>query len=297
MDASPSKKEMNKQRRSKKVLQIVSISLTVATLIIALIYGSELVEKADFSLSDIGLVPLTLSLLSYVFFYATLSFHWLRSCRLVSGDDISSRQWLAFFASQPYKYLPTSLFTFSFRAKYARKLGMPVKSSSFAQLLENIGILSGGFLIAGILLMIVNDQVLLVLGLGIVAGVIYRFIPNDINNLIPSKKTNPKKIISKADIVKNIALTSFAWFLAGLSFYFLNKSIGIEIEVIKAIAANAMAYSLGILAIFAPGGIGVREGVFAYFSISGAGIIAWRLVTLLVDLALGTVAVHQINKK
>lgn len=297
MDASPSKKEMNKQRRSKKVLQIVSISLTVATLILALIYGSELVEKADFSLSDIRLAPLTLSLLSYVFFYAILSFHWLRSCRLVSGDEISSRQWLAFFASQPYKYLPTSLFTFSFRAKYARKLGMSVKSSSFAQLLENIGILTGGFLTAGLLLMIVKDQVLLVLGLGIVAGVIYKLIPNDINNLFPSKTANPKKLISKEDIVKNIALTSIAWLLAGLSFYFLNKAIGIEVEAIKAIAANSIAYCLGILAIFAPGGIGVREGVFAYFSISSAGIIAWRLATLFIDLVLGAVAVLQINKR
>lgn len=54
----------------------------------------------------------------------------------------------------------------------------------------------------------------------------------------------------------------FAWVLYGISFWCLLKGIGLDHPPFwSMVAASSAAYLIGFLAIFAPGGLGVREGV------------------------------------
>ncbi|HSX27208.1 MAG TPA: lysylphosphatidylglycerol synthase domain-containing protein [Patescibacteria group bacterium] len=244
---------------------------------------------------DLGILlnkPLhiVLSILCFLAFYGLLSLHWMQISDKYEKFP-QSHQWLAFFASQPYKYLPSSVFTFSSRAVYAKKLGLPMKQSSAVQLIENFNILSAGFCIA-LLFLIYHASAFL----GTFAGLLFLlglfavcFVP-----VFKLPKTAIK--ISGRDWAKLFILPLAGWLIAGLAFYLIVLATGQQIEFASAVATNAMAVALGILAIFAPGGIGVRELVYNKFSVGNAGIILWRLLTLVIDIAVGLVAIYAINR-
>jgi uncharacterized membrane protein YbhN (UPF0104 family) len=231
------------------------------------------------------------SAVCFMLFYGLMSVHWKRICdNYVKFPQ--QQQWLAFFASQPYKYLPSSLFSFSSRAVYAQKLGLPLKQSSLVQIIENLNILLGGFTLAVILLAYVASPHLgiLISALGILALAAARRIP-----LVRVPKTAYK--IAGNHWVELFYLSITAWFFAGLAFYFMVLASGTTVSLVSAIAANALAMGLGIIAIFAPGGIGVREFVYSKFSISSTGIIMWRLWTIFIDVVVGLVAILLINRR
>jgi len=58
-----------------------------------------------------------------------------------------------------------------------------------------------------------------------------------------------------------IALHTGIWCIYGLSFWLFVIGLGLDVEVRMAIPVFAAAYLLGYLALFAPAGIGIREGV------------------------------------
>lgn len=62
------------------------------------------------------------------------------------------------------------------------------------------------------------------------------------------------------------------------------------------IAANSIAFSLSILAVFAPGGIGVREAVYSFFSIAAVTVISWRILVFVMDFLVGIVSIFLIKK-
>lgn len=90
----------------------------------------------------------------------------------------------------------------------------------------------------------------------------------------------------------------FCWLVYGLSFWVLLISISnnSEVPVIPSIGAFIIAYQLGYLAFFAPGGIGVREIVlttilFPYLGPIAAGIsIAARIWNMITEIIAATIA-------
>jgi uncharacterized membrane protein YbhN (UPF0104 family) len=75
----------------------------------------------------------------------------------------------------------------------------------------------------------------------------------------------------------------------------VNYSLGLDIDPRLAISANAAGYAVSILAVFAPGGLGVREFTLYLFSVQNPAILLWRLITLAGDLLLGFGAVAYIR--
>ncbi|MGI9626206.1 MAG: lysylphosphatidylglycerol synthase domain-containing protein [Longimicrobiales bacterium] len=55
------------------------------------------------------------------------------------------------------------------------------------------------------------------------------------------------------------------WIVLGLAFFALMKGIGVDTSLTLAVTAFAAAYLLGYLTLFAPAGIGVREGFLVVF--------------------------------
>lgn len=276
----------------KKLFHFLNIILTVGTFVFAYIYGSHLLKEISFTTLEINAWPVVGSFLLFLIFYGLLSLHWMLICEEV-GKKNSKNQVFAFFASQPYKYLPTSLFTFSFRAKYAKDLGLGLKLSSLAQLVENFDILLSGALIAvlfylqysfpGIGLFVTLTTILLLTILYII----------NTNVKIPFLKIK----ISTRSASKYISLVSLAWVISGLSFYLLGQAFGLDIGLFRSIASNAGAFISGIVAFFAPGGIGIRELVFAAFGIQSLMIVLWRLLTFIVDIIVGLIAILYIKFK
>jgi uncharacterized membrane protein YbhN (UPF0104 family) len=112
--------------------------------------------------------------------------------------------------------------------------------------------------------------------------------------------------LSLPDMVRVQGLTLLASVLMGLSALLGSRGIGFSVDPREAIAVSVgfiFADTVGFLAFFAPGGLGVREGVF-YFLLAefGAGSLAlllpivMRLISMLVDAILGLAGLFTLRK-
>lgn len=80
------------------------------------------------------------------------------------------------------------------------------------------------------------------------------------------KRTQIKVSLSLFTIVSFIFFYAIVWGLCGSAFFLLTKSVAeIDIKLLPLfIGFFASSYVVGYIALFAPGGLGVREGVLAY---------------------------------
>lgn len=278
---------LNKQN----IFKFFSVLLTIGAIYFGFRYLGDIYSEIKGQDIETDFVFIVLSVLFFFLFYSLLSIHWNRVSKTFNHN--SNKQYLAFYASQPYKYLPTSLFTFSFRAKYSKDLGMSVKKSSLAQLLENINMLSSGMVVGAMFYLSYVGYYFASAIIVILALVGYHLLPRSIEFSIKSKTLK----INKKNELFNLLLTTLAWVASGISFYLLSMGLGVSTGIVEALSANALAYTLGIVAFFAPGGIGIREWVFSLFSISSAVVLGWRIMTFLADLVLGFVGILLIYRQ
>lgn len=271
--------------------RIISMFLTVGVFCFAFVYGKELLANADMTgLQDRGYL-LVLAFILFALSYVLSSWHWLRVCKTVNSTATNNIQMLSFFASQPYKYLPTSIFSFSYRAKFAKELGLSIKDSSVTQFIENINLIGASIGTATLFYITSNYFVygLILTGvLCIVAILIY-----EQNVVIKIPKTN--RNIHLRIIIPNFALMMCSWVVAGTAFLMVNFAFGLSVNPLLIISANAAAQAASILAVFAPGGIGVRELTLSLFAASNSAIVMWRMITFAADMLLGFGAVIVIG--
>ena len=80
-----------------------------------------------------------------------------------------------------------------------------------------------------------------------------------------------------------MGLYAVGWVLQGGAFWLLAQSIGLPLSALGGIPAYSAAYLLGYVAVFAPAGLGVREGFLILFlgPILGAGAAALAVVARL----------------
>jgi glycosyltransferase 2 family protein len=277
----------------KKLSQILSLIVTILLLVFAFNYISDIAQQADFESLSLNwfalIVALSLFALSYCFF----AVNWLASARLLQRDA-HTRQALVFFASQPYKYLPSSLFIFSSRALYGKKMGLTIKQASVAQVFENTSLFTANFVLFGVLYLAKLNLVYGITAIGILTIVVtYLATRQSIEFQLKGKRltVDPSKLA-------NMFMVAFiGWLVFGLAFVSLHWALGLQIEWLNVMAANTIAFSLGMLAIIAPGGIGVREVVYSYFMISSAAIIYWRILVFIVDMLVGGIAMLYLKTK
>jgi len=171
------------------------------------------------------------------------------------------------------KYIPGKLWTILGRAGYvAKRYGYSAKELSFISLdaqfisiwvalvIGSVGlIVLDGFTIygLGISLMFVG------LTLAIFTNIFHRGLSKLIRLLVKKDLDIPRLNFLKA--VKVIPWFFLIWLFWSLSFYFLIKTVSKEDVVLITGSGFALAGSLGIVAVIAPGGIGVREGFLTFF--------------------------------
>jgi len=86
-------------------------------------------------------------------------------------------------------------------------------------------------------------------------------------------------------------------FFNGVCFYLICQSLSLsQVSLVFAVASNALAFLIGLFAMFAPGGIGVREGGFVLFLAPTIGFenalvaaLLWRFVQVSVEILCATV--------
>jgi len=282
---------MNK-KLIKILLGILQTILTVSVVVLLVVKAHSLRSQVLFTSSPGNIVLVSISALLFVLFYLVMSYHWLIAVRIFKPDT-NRRLLLSFYASQPYKYLPTSLFTFSFRSKFAKDQGLAVGDSAKAQLIENGNMIASGLLSAGLALVWIYNWLLGLITICLVAGVLYGVYKSSRELSITLGRNHFK--LQPKKVVPLVVLAVIGWSVAGVALWVLSLATTGSVGVLQSIGANSLAFSASILAVFAPGGVGVREVIYAHFGIALTVIVMWRLLTLGLDILLGFSAVAKIS--
>ncbi len=271
-----------------KIIKIVAINAVFVLFLYYVIrrFKDFTINPAEFL--TFASLPLIGSILAFCLFYFLLSFAWVKVCALYT-PEVSFSLSTTFFASQLFKYLPTSIFSFSSRVGFSKRLGFSVKDGIRAVLLENMFLISSSVLIFLAFGKQYFLSILLLLCI-VLAFVIYKKYHERMLRVRFIAAILPQKVISTKEYITLWSLYLLAWICAGAALLLLATAMGFQhLDSVNYIAFQALSYTLSILAVFSPGGIGVREFVLLMSTVPEKVILYWRLLTFGLDLVLGSI--------
>jgi glycosyltransferase 2 family protein len=167
------------------------------------------------------------------------------------------------------KYIPGKVLVVLGRAAYiSNKYSVSLTVTTGASLLTQLITLWTGLLLGLLVIFGVNIgfhvNLLIIISLIVLStpilypGILYK-IAFLINKLLKKNIYFPS--VALIDLVKTIPSFILTWLLWGFGFYFLSLSAFPDNTDIRIALAFPLAATLGIIALVAPGGIGVREGL------------------------------------
>ncbi|MBR0483295.1 MAG: flippase-like domain-containing protein [Oscillospiraceae bacterium] len=254
----------------KKLIQVIKI---VFFLLVIYFLGSyfldnwEKIKEIDW---NIDAFSLTVSFLLYFAYIVTLASLWhfitkLNQCSIRHFDAV-----IAYLYSIPGKYIPGKVFMLAARCPAYEKEGKPLRKITVCFLLENACTLLGAaFLFLISLFFFPNDllenykylTVLLIIAFFIcINPKIINFFLGIIGKIAKKDMLIP---VTYPDMLKTVLLFIANWLVAGSGFYML-------VHAVYPVPASQWLYIggiyglstiIGILALFAPSGLGVREGI------------------------------------
>ncbi len=278
-----------------KLTKIVVYNLFfVGTLYFAL--KSIDISSVEIRLPD-SVTYLILSVFFFFLFYLLLSLAWSLILDTYSEKRSGYTSVLSFLAGQVYKYLPSSLFGISFRILYSKKLGFSVGDSIRASLFENLLLIYTSF---WIFLSFYYSYILFLAGLIIylIGLLILKKGKKIFSNLPIIKKIIVFQKFSYSKLISAYFLQSLGWLVAGLALFvyqlgFQNNNA----DIVSTISAQSVSYTVSILAVFAPGGLGIKEYFLNNAGITALIVINWRLLTVAMDIIISSISIIFIYKK
>lgn len=264
---------------------------------------------------ELDYLALAFALLALVATYVLAMFAWHRSINALSGGAKLrvSQSLAAVNSSNLTKYLPGKVWSYAFQLYWLSGAGFSKALVTYVNIV-NLAVSIVTTLIAGVALLLVDPgklgfqatlAALLAIVLADVLGVkfhapLFRFGLALLGRLFKRKLSYfepPARVWFELH-----ALHLLAAFAFGLAAYLTAIGIGYSLPLARAplvMASLLIADLVGFVAIFVPGGLGVREG-FMYMMLGGAASgslaltlpLAIRMLNMLVDLGLGGVALH-----
>ena len=274
----------------RHLTRAASVLATGLLLLFAYRYISDLLDDDPFADATVDWPLLVLSGLLFVVFYVLVSFNWIEAVRIVQrGAD--GRQFLVFMASQPFKYMPSSIFIFSSRAVFAKRLGVSLKDSSIAQLLENVALVVANVALFVVFTALAWNRALGVASLAAVIVVVALAWVGPASIRVRIARASIDVDIPTRSLVRMFVLCFVGWAIAAGAFVVLHEALSIDsYDALDLMAANTIAFVASMLAVFAPGGIGVREFVFTQYGVAALPVLTWRVVVFVVDMIVGVIA-------
>jgi uncharacterized membrane protein YbhN (UPF0104 family) len=240
-----------------------------------MVWGSwNQLKGASFSF---GVLPLILSTFIFAFSYFIQVWAWyLITLRLkiALSPSQSVRAW---FYSQLGKYLPGKIWILLGRISYYESRGKSKKSTSVALYFEMVTVLmAGGFIFLGSLIFFGEIWpfyswrqsgwliLLFLLGLVFLHPSVLQKILNCV--LIRLNREAISLSISYLDVLWILFICIVAWMVGGIGFYlFVDSVYAVSSKYVLFLTGGlAISSILGLVAIFAPSGLGVREGALAF---------------------------------
>jgi uncharacterized membrane protein YbhN (UPF0104 family) len=222
--------------------------------------------------------PLLLSTFIFVLSYFIQIWAWYL-ITLKLGIAISLSETLgSWFYSQLGKYLPGKVWLLLARFYFYESKGKSKKAISIALYLEMVTLIVAGGLIFLVALLFFKEVGPFYSGKQfwylVLLLILFAFIflhPQVLQKilnwaLVPFKREPLFLSISYSDVLWILSVCILSWVIGGISFYlFIDSVYPVSSETILFLT-GALAFSsiLGIVAIFAPSGLGVREGTLVY---------------------------------
>lgn len=212
--------------------------------------------------------------------------------------------------SQLGKFIPGGIWQYVARFSNYKENGINTKNSAKAFVYENIWLIFGSFLVSIFYLFISKPDILLdqfhisisfswqtiIACIALALWVIVLFA----SELFYRANT---EIFSVKKVVWNFISQTLMWTVYGISFFVLMNHAKSANDLVFTIGAFGLSFLAGYIAIFAPGGIGVREATALYlftalFSNSAIGIyiLVHRFIYTLVDLLFAGIAMIIIRR-
>lgn len=246
----------------------------------------EAVRTSGWTLSG-GWVAASLGLLLLAYLYSAALWGWM--VRELGGPEVGVLASVRlFFTANLGRYLPGKVWPLVGVAALAQREGVRPSTATLAALLGQAFSLGGSLLVGG---------ALLGAGAGIpwLGGVgwwgwigVGLFLLTLTYPPLLGWLTSWGLRLFKAPALKGFrpdpafgirwtTLYALSWALQGLAFWVLAQGMGLPLPVLGGVGAYALAYLLGYLAVFAPAGLGVREGFLIRFLEPTLGMHAWAL--------------------
>jgi uncharacterized membrane protein YbhN (UPF0104 family) len=232
------------------------------------------VKDTPFSLQ---LLPFILSTVVFVFSYFIQIAAWYLitlKLKIVLSPSETLKIWLY---SQLGKYLPGKIWLFLSRFHFYESKGQSRKVVSVAIYLEVVTmIVAAGFIFLAALILfeemesVYSRKAFWWLLLPLVSAFIClhpRLLQKILNWVLIQFKREPVSLsISYSDIMGVLLVCMVSWAIGGVGFYLFVDSVFPVAPQYTLFLAGALAISniLGLIAIFAPSGLGVREGALVY---------------------------------
>jgi hypothetical protein len=225
---------------------------------------------------------------------------WGRMVRELGGPSLGARKATAIYMTANLgRYIPGKIWQLVGLAVLARDASVPASLAAGAAVLGQVTALAGASLVGSVALLsapvgpgavLAGAWTLLVL---LVAGVPSIF--NRVLGLAARLAGTDAPLQQAPDPlfgVRWVLLYALNWVLYAAAFWALARSFSLPGELVSVGSSFAAAYVLGYLALFAPAGIGVREGFLVAFL---DPIVGTRAVGLAVVARLWTTAVELVT--
>jgi uncharacterized membrane protein YbhN (UPF0104 family) len=232
------------------------------------------VKEAPFTLKSF---PFILSTLIFIFSYFLQIWAWYLITQKL-GIAISYQETLkSWFYSQLGKYLPGKVWLILGRFYFYESMGKSRKEISVALYLETVTMLIAAGLLSFVALLFLKEAnpihagipfwwmfpLLIVAFLSLHPQALQKIL----NWILIQIKREPISLsISYSDILWVLFICILAWVVGGVSFYlFVDSVFPVSLQYILFLTgALAFSSTLGLIALFAPSGLGVREGALVY---------------------------------
>lgn len=260
-----------------------------------LIFAYKNIEWGKLSLWSLNINYLYLfsAIAIYVLSMVLFSLGWLQIVKLYN-KSINTPVHLSYLGAQLFKYLPSSLFLFSAQLMLNKKMQVGYKKSFAAFAIQYCFV----FWSAAVLTLLFTGMWF---GLFLVGCVFVLFMIILANRRKYKLPALADKLINFTDghqsrLLLIAVLHLAAWSFGGLALHFTTLGLNSDINIVNSIAAQPLSASISILAVFAPGGIGVREYVLSSSGLSVNTIVVWRIITTIADVSVGTIALLLVRK-
>lgn len=211
------------------------------------------------------------SMLLYFVYKLTLAALWHYITRLDNAGISFKNAVTAYLYSILGKYIPGKVFMLAARIPAYEREGVPARKVTICFLLENVCTLLGAAFLFLISLLFFPNELLADYMWAVIAFAVIFFIcinPKLINVFLRMlgrlmKKDDLEIPFGYFQMLKVVLLFIFNWLIVGTGFYLLTCSVyplGIE-HLLYVGGVFGLAAIIGIISIFAPSGIGVREGI------------------------------------